>query len=57
MEERRVWRMLRYLSTPCETPSFIVWMMAGIAERKTARGDEALEGVASASSKGTKNVL
>jgi hypothetical protein len=26
----------------------IVWMMAGIAERKTARGDEALEGVASA---------
>jgi hypothetical protein len=30
------------LSIPCETPSFIVWMMAGIAERKTARSDEAL---------------
>ena len=23
--------------------SFIVWMMAGIAERETARGDEGLE--------------
>jgi hypothetical protein len=44
MRERRVWRILSCLSTPCEMPSFIVWMMAGIAERKTARGDEGLEG-------------
>jgi hypothetical protein len=45
MKERRVWRILSYRSIPCETPSFIVWMMAGIAERKTARSDEALVGV------------
>jgi hypothetical protein len=44
VRERRVWRILSCLSTPCEMPSFIVWMMAGIAERKTARGDEGLEG-------------
>jgi hypothetical protein len=31
-------------SMPCETPSFIVLMMAGIAERRTARSDEALVG-------------
>jgi hypothetical protein len=43
-EERRVWRIMSCLSTPCEMPSFIVWMMAGIAEKKTARGNERLEG-------------
>jgi hypothetical protein len=42
VRERRVWRILSCLSTPCEMLSFIVWMMAGIAERKTARGDEGL---------------
>jgi hypothetical protein len=36
------------LPTRCETPTFIDWMMAGIAERKTARCNDALEGVASA---------
>jgi hypothetical protein len=45
MKETGARRILSYLSTPCETPVFIVWMMAGIAERKPARGNEALEGV------------
>ena len=28
----------------CDMQLFIVWMMAGIAEKKTARGNERLEG-------------
>jgi hypothetical protein len=31
------------MSTPCDMQSFIVWMIARIAERETAQGDEALE--------------
>jgi hypothetical protein len=37
MRERRVWRILRCMSTPCGMQSFIVWMIARIAERETAR--------------------
>jgi hypothetical protein len=46
MRERRVWRILTYLSTACEVQSLIVWMVAGMTERKTdcAQGDESLEG-------------
>jgi hypothetical protein len=45
MRERRVWRILSCTSTPYDMQSFIVWMMAGIAERETAsKVDEALEG-------------
>ena len=37
MRERRVWRILNYLSTACEMQSLIVWMVAGMSERETAR--------------------
>jgi len=37
IRERRVWRILSCMSTPCDMQSFIVWMMAGIVERETAR--------------------
>jgi hypothetical protein len=37
MRERRVLRILSCVSTPCDMQSFIVWMIAGIAERETAR--------------------
>ena len=39
MRERRVWMILSCMSAPCDCDmqSFIVWMMAGIAERETAR--------------------
>jgi hypothetical protein len=32
------------MSTPRDTQSFIIWMMAGIAEGDCAQGDEALDG-------------
>ena len=34
MKERRVWRILSCMSTPCEMQSFVVWKMAGFAERE-----------------------
>jgi hypothetical protein len=34
VKERRVWMILSYLPPRFETPAFIDWMMAGIAERK-----------------------
>jgi hypothetical protein len=37
MRERRVWRILSWMSTPWDMQSFIVWMMDGTAERETAR--------------------
>jgi hypothetical protein len=44
MREKRVWRILSCFVNTLRNAVFIVWMMAGIAERKTARGDEGLEG-------------
>jgi hypothetical protein len=37
MRERRVWRFLNCMSTPCDMQSFIVWVIAGIAERVMVR--------------------
>jgi hypothetical protein len=39
MRERRVWMIWSCMSAPCDwdMQSFIVWLMAGIAERETAR--------------------
>jgi hypothetical protein len=36
MRERGVWRILSLISTLWEMESFIVWMIAGIAEREMA---------------------
>ena len=36
MSERRVWKFLNCMSTPCDLQLFIVWVMAGIPERVTA---------------------
>ena len=47
MREGRVWGILSYMSTPCQMTLFIVWMMAGIGERKT--------GVAEASRKAERS--
>jgi hypothetical protein len=48
MRERRVWRFLNCMSTPCDMQSFIVWVIARIAERVTVRKamsrDEVYEG-------------
>jgi hypothetical protein len=37
MKVSRVWRILSWMSTPSHMRSFIVWMIAGTAERETAR--------------------
>ena len=36
-KDSRVWRILSWMSTPCDMRSFVVWMIAGTAERETAR--------------------
>ncbi len=37
MRERRVWRSaVELMTTPCDMQLFIVWVIAGIAERVTA---------------------
>ena len=37
MKDSRVWRILSWMSTPCDMQSFIVWMIVGTAEREMAR--------------------
>ena len=45
--ERRVWKILSCMSTPCNMQSLTVWMMNGTRDRREgddAKSDESLEG-------------
>jgi hypothetical protein len=37
MRERRIWRILSYMSMPWNMQSFIIWIMEGMVERETVR--------------------